>query len=238
MTTGRRVAVYGAYGHSGRFVVAELLRRGWTPVASGRDAGKLAALAAAFPGVEAHAASIDDPAALDRALAGTRAVIHCAGPFLDTGKALLDAALRVRIHYLDLAAEQRATDATFARDETITISRHVRCEALHSWMNLASLADLRDPRTPPPRAMDATGRSDQRFVLEIDVRAGGQRRRATARGHDIYAISAPLVVESMERIVDGRSRAVGAVAAGEALDARDVLAALARSGVTTDFDAP
>lgn len=335
MSAGGRIAVYGGYGHTGRFVVRELLRRGWTPVASGRDARKLAALAEAFPGIETLVAAVDDPAALDRALAGTRALVHCAGPFLDTGAPLLDAALRAGIHYLDVAAEQRATDATYARDaelrasglvampsmafyggladllasaaldegetqvdaidvavaldswhptagtrltgernhyrrwviaggermfladppprrrwdfpapigsvdvvglplaETITISRHLRCAELNSWMNLAPLTDLRDAATPPPRATDAEGRSDQRFIVEVEVLADGRRRRASASGRDIYAASAPLVVEATERIVDGRVRGVGAIAPGQAFDAREVLAALAERGIET-----
>ena len=43
------VAVFGAGGHTGRFVVAELQRRGIVPIAIARDA---AALAACFPGDE------------------------------------------------------------------------------------------------------------------------------------------------------------------------------------------
>lgn len=38
MTSNRVLTVYGAYGHTGRFVVAELRKRGWTPILSGRDA--------------------------------------------------------------------------------------------------------------------------------------------------------------------------------------------------------
>ena len=41
------VAVYGATGHRGRFVIAELLRRGITPIAIGRNAESLSA--ANFP---------------------------------------------------------------------------------------------------------------------------------------------------------------------------------------------
>jgi hypothetical protein len=37
MTSNRAVTVFGAYGHTGRFVVAELCRRGWAPILSGRD---------------------------------------------------------------------------------------------------------------------------------------------------------------------------------------------------------
>ena len=46
MGAGQTVAVFGAYGHTGRFVVAELLERGFVPLLSGRDTDKLRALAA------------------------------------------------------------------------------------------------------------------------------------------------------------------------------------------------
>src|SRR5437879_2409025 len=89
------VAVFGAYGHTARFVTAELLEGGWTPVLSGRDAAKLET--AAHPGVESRIASVDDPGSLDRAIAGADAVINCAGPFGDTAPPLIEAALRAGI---------------------------------------------------------------------------------------------------------------------------------------------
>ncbi len=46
---GQTVAVFGAYGHTGRFVVAELLDRGYVPILSGRDPEQLGALAASYP---------------------------------------------------------------------------------------------------------------------------------------------------------------------------------------------
>ncbi|MEK8107251.1 NAD(P)H-binding protein [Micromonospora sp. M12] len=76
--------MFGAYGHTGRFVVAELRERGYVPLLLGRDEDKLLALAQAQPGLEARQASVDDPASLDRALSGAAAVINCAGPFATT----------------------------------------------------------------------------------------------------------------------------------------------------------
>src|SRR4051794_17380550 len=108
MKSGHAVAVFGAYGHTGRFVVAELRDRGFVPVLSGRDAGKLRALAASVPGLDARPASVDDPASLDRALAGTAAVINCAGPFASTSAPVIEAALRAGIPYVDVAAEIEA----------------------------------------------------------------------------------------------------------------------------------
>ena len=71
---------------------------------------------AAASGIQTRVATVDDPSALDVAFAGAAAVVHCAGPFLDTAAPVLEAALRARIHYLDVAAEQRAVADTLARD--------------------------------------------------------------------------------------------------------------------------
>ena len=110
------VAVFGAAGHTGRFVVAELVRRGIVPIAIARDSAALAA--AKFQGAEGlghtvlcRQASIEDAEALGRALEGAWAVINCAGPFLETADALAKAALRAGIHYLDVSAEQPSARA-------------------------------------------------------------------------------------------------------------------------------
>jgi hypothetical protein len=114
----RTVTVYGAYGHTGRFVVSELRTRRWTPILSGRDLDKLNGVGAANRGLETRAASVDDPASLDRALDGAVAVINCAGPFASTSAPLIDAALRARIPYLDVAAEIEANVDTFEQYAT------------------------------------------------------------------------------------------------------------------------
>jgi short subunit dehydrogenase-like uncharacterized protein len=111
--SARRVAVFGASGHTGRFVVEELLRRGLAPVAVGR---RVEALQAAFlGGVETRIATVEDAAALDRAFDGVAAVINCAGPFLDTAEAVASAALRAGAHYIDVSAEQPSAQAVFDR---------------------------------------------------------------------------------------------------------------------------
>jgi short subunit dehydrogenase-like uncharacterized protein len=109
------IAVVGATGHTGRFVVAELLRRGITPIAVGRNAEALKAADFSGREVERRVASVDDAASLDRALRGAGAVINCAGPFLDTADAVASAAMRARIHYLDVTAEQASARATLEK---------------------------------------------------------------------------------------------------------------------------
>ncbi|MFA6114785.1 MAG: NAD(P)H-binding protein [Sphingomonas sp.] len=321
---GHRVAVFGAAGHTGRFVIAELLRRGLTPIAVGRDAAGLAAL----EGVERRVASIEDPASLDRAFAGAAAVINGAGPFLETAEAVAAAAIRAGIPYLDVTAEQASASALFDRfdadarragvilipamgfyggladllvtsamgewdsadaieigialdswhptrgtritgarntaprlaieqgalvpialpaatrawdfpppfarqtvvelpfSEVILISRHLRTGTLHTHLNETALNDIRDPATPAPVAVDASGRSAQRFLVEAVVTRGADRRRIAAQGQDIYAFSAPLICEAVERLLDGRFQGVGVQAPGAAFDAPDFLGAL------------
>jgi short subunit dehydrogenase-like uncharacterized protein len=121
--------------------------------------------------------------------------------------------------------------------ETVVLSHHVACRNLHSWMNLAPLHDLRDPATPTPTAADDSGRSAQRFVVDVRVRRGDRVDRAVASGRDIYAVTAPLLVEALQRILDGRVHGNGSLTAGQAFDARDFLDALADAAFTVTFEA-
>nr|WP_236673566.1 saccharopine dehydrogenase NADP-binding domain-containing protein [Comamonas sp. JC664] len=108
------VAVYGANGHTGRFVVTELLKRCHPVVAMGRDLARLSA-AMESKEVEVRAANLDDSSALERALEGVAVIINCAGPFLDTAESVVAAALRTRVHYLDVSAEQASATMLFER---------------------------------------------------------------------------------------------------------------------------
>ena len=99
-------------------------------------------------------------------------------------------------------------------------------------MNLLPLTDLRDPDTPAPTAVDESGRSSQVFLMDVIVTKDDKKRRATASGRDIYAITAPIVVEATERILKGEFKTSGAVVAGEIFDAEDFLFALSDSGLS------
>ncbi|MET9373802.1 saccharopine dehydrogenase NADP-binding domain-containing protein [Streptomyces sp. NPDC002992] len=333
MNSGHTVTVFGAYGHTGRFVVAELLNRGFVPILSGRDADKLGDLAASRPGLEVRPAAVDDPAALDRALSGADAVINCAGPFAATAAPVIEAALRAGIPYVDVAAEIEANVDTFAhfaerataagtvvipamaffgglgdllvtaamddwttadeahvayglsgwhptagtrtagavsrerrdgrrvvysngrleyRDDApptlkwdfpapmgvrpvigeftmadvVTVPSHLSIPEVRTYMTVEAAGDLAAADTPKPAAVDEHGRSAQTFLVDVVVRSGGGERRAVARGQDIYAVSAPLAVEALHRVLTGRTRVVGVASAGAIFDAPDFLRAL------------
>jgi hypothetical protein len=112
--------------------------------------------------------------------------------------------------------------------EVITIERHLRIQELSSYINTASLDDINDAATPAPTAVDNDGRSTQQFVVDVLVRNGRETRHVSASGRDIYAVTAPIIVEGATRLLDGRHRGPGALAPGEVFDAPDVLAALAQ----------
>jgi short subunit dehydrogenase-like uncharacterized protein len=111
----RAIVVYGAYGHTGRFVVSELRKRERKAILSGRNDTKLKIVSKDHPGTEVRVASVDDPRSLDRALSGSAAVINCAGPFLDTAGPVIEAALRACIPYFDVSAKQASVLPVFER---------------------------------------------------------------------------------------------------------------------------
>jgi hypothetical protein len=53
---------------------------------------------------------------------------------------------------------------------------------------------------------------------------------------DIYAFTAPLVVEAAQRILDGAAEGVGVLAPGEMFDAPDFLRALAPEHLTFESE--
>jgi short subunit dehydrogenase-like uncharacterized protein len=107
--------VYGATGYTGRLIVREALARGLRPVLGGRSRDKVAGLADPL-GLEYRVAALTDPAQLDDALHGMRAVLHAAGPFSQTAEPMVDACLRAGAHYLDVTAEVSVVEGLAQRD--------------------------------------------------------------------------------------------------------------------------
>ncbi|NUP80252.1 MAG: NAD-dependent epimerase/dehydratase family protein [Nonomuraea sp.] len=121
------MAVYGATGHTGRLAADELLARGRDVILAGRDVGGLKTVADRLGGGRVHEAALDDPAALRDLTAEAAVLIHCAGPFADTGQPVARAAAESGCHYVDHALEQHHTKWMFdtmpgpAKDAGITM---------------------------------------------------------------------------------------------------------------------
>lgn len=108
--------IYGSTGYTGRLIVAEALARGLRPTLAGRNADAVRAQADSM-GLSWRAARIDDPAALDTAITGAEVVLHCAGPFAHTWRAMSDACLRQRTHYMDITGEIAVFEGLFRRHD-------------------------------------------------------------------------------------------------------------------------
>jgi len=122
-----------------------------------------------------------------------------------------------------------------ALSEMILLTRHTAARSITSFMNLKPLEDLRSPDAQPPEPVDGKGRSAQQFVLEVEADAGGETRRASAAGQDIYAVSAAMVVQACLDIGLLRGKVAGVRAPGELFDARRFLQRLAPE-IRVSFD--
>jgi short subunit dehydrogenase-like uncharacterized protein len=96
--------IYGANGYTGNLIAEEAVRRGLRPRLSGRNREAVTALAARLH-TSAIPCDLHDSAALRATLAGCRVVLHCAGPFSETSRAMVDACLAEGAHYLDITGE-------------------------------------------------------------------------------------------------------------------------------------
>jgi short subunit dehydrogenase-like uncharacterized protein len=107
--------LYGANGYTGSLIARTAVSEGMRPVLAGRNAAAVQKLAGEL-GSEHRVFGLDDPAALDRGLQGMAVVLHCAGPFVHTFKAVADACLRNAVHYLDVTGEVAVFEALAALD--------------------------------------------------------------------------------------------------------------------------
>lgn len=98
------ILLYGAYGYTGRLIAREAVDRGLEPVLAGRDAARLDALGNKL-NLRTRVASLTAPDRLRRKLEDVTAVLHCAGPFVQTGPPMVEACLETGTHYLDLTGE-------------------------------------------------------------------------------------------------------------------------------------
>jgi hypothetical protein len=120
--------------------------------------------------------------------------------------------------------------------EIITVSRHLDVGNMRAYINASSLNDIRTASTPAPAAVDGLGRSAQQFAMEVLAIGADGQRRARASGQDIYAVTAPLVVEAAERVLHPSFDRAGTLALGDAFDATDFLRALAPEHLSFELE--
>lgn len=113
MRTG--ILVYGANGYVGREMARRAVENGMDVVVGGRNVAEIERLGEEL-GVPARVVGLNEPAALERALGEVSAVLHCAGPFVHTARAMVEACLRTGTHYLDITGEIPVLEEIAMRD--------------------------------------------------------------------------------------------------------------------------
>ncbi|MCC7072885.1 MAG: saccharopine dehydrogenase NADP-binding domain-containing protein [Deltaproteobacteria bacterium] len=108
--------LYGATGYTGALIAEASAARGLRPTLAGRSEAPLRALGERL-GLPHVVVALDDQAGLDRLLDTAPLVLHCAGPYAETARPMVDACLRTGRHYLDLTGEIPVFEALRARDD-------------------------------------------------------------------------------------------------------------------------
>lgn len=108
--------LYGANGYTGRLVATLARRRGERPLLAGRSPLRMATVSGDL-GLDHVVVDLADSSGLRAALAGVPLVVNCAGPFIHTASAMVDACLDTGTHYLDITGEIDVFEAVYARDE-------------------------------------------------------------------------------------------------------------------------
>src|SRR3954471_22052892 len=109
------ILLYGANGYTGELVARLAAARGDRLTLAGRNGEALARLGAELQ-MPVRAFALDDPAAVETGIDGATVVLHCAGPFSHTSRAMVDACLKKEVHYLDITGEVAVFEACAARD--------------------------------------------------------------------------------------------------------------------------
>ena len=96
--------LYGANGYTGELIAREAVQRGMRPVLAGRNKAAVTALARELDCPSA-VFDLDDHTSMVAAVADVAAVLHCAGPFSQTARSMMQACLATHVHYFDITGE-------------------------------------------------------------------------------------------------------------------------------------
>ena len=107
--SGNKVVLFGASGYTGSLTAPVLAQHGFDLVLAGRDRARLEAIRR-LPGLENCEIAVADPLqpeSLPYLFENhPTLLVNCVGPFTLYGEAVVKAALKAGVHYLDITGEQ------------------------------------------------------------------------------------------------------------------------------------
>src|SRR5215216_5509630 len=107
--------IYGANGYTGELIAREAVKRGLSPILSGRSQNKIEPLAKELD-LTFRTFSLEDKKSLEYTLKEVDFVLHSAGPFSITSRPMVEACLRMGKHYLDITGEIAVFETMAERD--------------------------------------------------------------------------------------------------------------------------
>lgn len=136
------IALLGASGFTGALLAAELAARGHDVVAAGRDPARVRDAVASVSASVVAVRSVDaqDPISLREALGGAEAAVSAIGPFSRHGRAVVDAAIDVGVHHVDVAGEPEYV--RWVHDERDSAARNAGIAVVPGAGFLGLLGDL------------------------------------------------------------------------------------------------
>ncbi|HET9487963.1 MAG TPA: saccharopine dehydrogenase NADP-binding domain-containing protein, partial [Chryseosolibacter sp.] len=105
----KTILLYGSYGFTGRLIAGECKSRGLQVILSGRRWESLEKQSRET-GYPFEVVDLDNAVALRRLLEKGQLVIHCAGPFRFTARAMVEMCLETGTHYTDITGEYQVLE--------------------------------------------------------------------------------------------------------------------------------
>src|SRR5947208_7518237 len=150
-----RLVLFGATGYTGDLTARALVARGSEPVLAGRNAERLARLAAELGGLETAVADVAEPAGVQALVQRGDVLISTVGPFLRWGEPAVRAAIAAGAHYLDSTGEGAFIRQVFERfgPEARAAGSALVPAFGYDWVpgNLAGALALREAGEPAKR---------------------------------------------------------------------------------------
>jgi short subunit dehydrogenase-like uncharacterized protein len=116
MAESPQAIIYGANGYTGRLIARRAVDQGLKPTLAGRNFEAVKKLADEL-GLPSVSFSLNQPAQIAEHIRGFSAVMHCAGPFSQTARQMMDACIAVGADYLDITGEIEVILAAVERSE-------------------------------------------------------------------------------------------------------------------------
>src|SRR5689334_1730518 len=96
-----KAMIYGANGYTGRLIARRAVELGMRPTLAGRNPDAVKALATELD-LPFVAFTLQQSSQIADYLRGHSAVMHCAGPFSQTARQMMDACISTGCDYLDI----------------------------------------------------------------------------------------------------------------------------------------